>query len=42
MSNSEAIEKIKKLTDQEREVFKLFCEQGKPFSFAFSYGNRQW
>jgi DNA-binding CsgD family transcriptional regulator len=26
MSNSEAIEKIQKLTDQEREVFKLFCE----------------
>ena len=26
MPNSEAIEKIKKLTDQEREVFKLFCE----------------
>ena len=26
MSNSEAIEKIQKLTDQERKVFKLFCE----------------
>ena len=26
MSNSEAIEKIKKLSDQEREVFDLFCE----------------
>jgi len=26
MSNSEAIEKIQKLTDQEREVFKLFCK----------------
>ncbi len=25
MPNSEAIEKIKKLTDQERKVFKLFC-----------------
>ena len=26
MSNSEAIEKIKKLSDQERKVFELFCE----------------